>query len=79
MKIRDASSGNEMQSGIVVSLAPDRRYGYVRARDSRREFIFRLGGTDGIKPSQLSGHLKVGGQVRFRVTESGRVVDLVVS
>ena len=70
------AAGPALQPGEVVRLNPTAGFGYVRDAEGAHQYIFVYGSA--IK-SSLARELRVGRDVRFRLSEDGlgRVEELV--
>lgn len=65
----------KMQRGTVARLNPGAGFGYVHAEDGENTYIFVVGRA--LNHSQAR-KLRVGRHVSFRVSDHGRVDELVV-
>lgn len=63
------------QTGTVVRLDPERRFGYVANATGTRRYIFVVGSA---VTNREAARLRVGSAVRFDVLERGRVERLVL-
>lgn len=64
------------QTGKVVLLGPERRFGYVSEASGARSYFFVVGLAIS---NREAAKLRVGTNVQFRVTQQGRVESLALA